>query len=192
MRFRLFLLSLSGLACLATLPVHADCVAPLNDVRIPNGNKATMEEMVAASHTLQENTTEVESFFHCLKSEQAAKIDAIGPAITDEQRTKIASEYANRLTAEQEKLQRLADRFDLEERNFRTRQATLTANDEDAEETAAVNEAERDATEQAHKDAAAEKADAKETGQGVNTAKPRIKTKPIVPPKTTEPTPTPQ
>lgn len=173
MRIRLLLLPLSSVALLAMTPAHADCVAPLNDVRIPNGNKATMEEMVAANHTLQENTTEVESFFHCLKNEQAAKIDAIGPDITDEQRTKIASEYANRLAAEQDKMQRLADRFDLEERNFHTRQATIAANDEEVEQTAAVNEAERDATEQAHKDAATERADEKESEQGVNPAKPK-------------------
>ena len=184
------LLSLPVLLMLATTPVGAECVAPLNDVHIPNGNKASMTEMVAASHAIQENTTEVESFFHCLKSEQAAKIDAIGPDITDEQRAKIASEYGNRLTAEQDKLQRLADRFDLEERNFRTKQANVESNDETTEETEAVNSAERDDAEQARRDAAAEKAEEKSSGNGNANGSATTKPKGTPPPKKYNP-PTP-
>ena len=41
------LLPLSIVATLAAAPVFAECVAPLNDVRIPNGNKATMDEIMA-------------------------------------------------------------------------------------------------------------------------------------------------
>jgi hypothetical protein len=136
---------------LAEAPALAQCVAPLNDVRIPNGNKTTMEEMVAANHAIQENTTEVEAYWQCLKAEQTAKIDAIGPDITDDQKAKIASEYLNRHNAEADKLQNLADRYDAAERSFRTKQAAAASTEEDNQEAAAVNEAERDAAEQARR-----------------------------------------
>ena len=136
---------LSIVMSLAAAPAFADCVAPLNDVKIPNGNKATMEEMVAANHALQENTTEVESYWHCLKGEQAAKIAAIGPDITDDQKAKISSEYMNRHNAEADKLQSLADRFDVAERSFRAKVAAADSAEEANEEAAAVNAAEQDA-----------------------------------------------
>lgn len=153
------LLPLSIVATLAVAPAFAGCVAPLNDVRIPNGNKATMDEIVAANYALQENTSEVDAYTHCLKVEQEAKIAAIGPDITDEQQAKIASEYVNRLKAENEKLQNLAERYSEEVRNFRTRQAAEESAEQSNEEAAAVRAAGQDAAEKARHDAAAQKAD---------------------------------
>lgn len=153
------LLSLSVLVALAGAPAFAVCVAPLNDVRIPNGNKATMDEILSANQALQENTSEVEAYTRCMKAEQEAKIAAIGPDITDEQKAKIASEYVNRQNAESEKLQRLADLYDVAVRNFRAKQAAAKATDEANQQAAAVNAAEQDAAEKARHDAAAEKAE---------------------------------
>ena len=117
------LLPLSLVAALAAAPAFADCTAPMNDVKIPNGNKATMDEMIAAKHAIQENNTAVETYTQCLKAEQDAKIAAIGAQVTDEQKVKIASEYVNRQNAEVEKLQSLADRFNVEVRAFKAKQA---------------------------------------------------------------------
>jgi len=152
------LLPLSMVATLVAAPAYAGCSAPLNDVRIPNGNKATMAEIVAANHALQENTTEVEAYTHCLKTEQQAKIAAIGPDITDDEKSRIASEYVNRLKAENDKVQNLADRYNEEVRNFRARQATENSAEQNNEEAAAARAAEQDAAEKAHHDAAAQKA----------------------------------
>ena len=149
-------LPLSIVFTLVGAPALAECVAPLNDVRIPNGNKATMEEMVATNHAIQENTTEVEAYWQCLKAEQTAKIDAIGPDITDDQKAKIASEYVNRHNAEADKLQNLADRYDAAERSFRAKQAAVTSTEEENQEAAAVNEAERDAAEKARREGLAQ------------------------------------
>lgn len=152
------LLPLSLVATLVAAPAYAGCVAPLNDVRIPNGNKATMDEIVDANYALQANTTEVEAYMHCLKVEQQTRIAAIGPDITDEQRSKITSEYANRLRVENEKLQNLADRYNEEVRNFRAKQAAQKSAEQRDLEGAAARAAEQDAAEKARHDAAAQKA----------------------------------
>jgi hypothetical protein len=155
------LVPLSIVVALAGAPAFAGCVAPLNDVRLPNGNKATTDEMTAAKHAIQENNTEVEAYTQCMKAEQDAKIDAIGPDITDEQKSKIASEYVNRQNAELEKLQSLADRYTIEVRTFKARQAAAKSTDQANQETAAVNSAEQDAAEKARHAAQAEKANEK-------------------------------
>jgi hypothetical protein len=153
------LVSLSIVVTFAAAPAFSACVAPLNDVKIPNGNKATMQEILAANEALQENTTEIEAYTRCLKAEQQAKLDAIGPDITDQQRSKIASEYVNRQNAESEKLQKLAGLYDVAVRNFRAKQAAAESTDQANEQAAAVNAAEQDTAEKARHDAAAGKTD---------------------------------
>jgi hypothetical protein len=155
------LLLLSIVVALTAAPAFAGCVTPLNDIRLPNGNKATTGEMIAAQHAIQENNTEVEAYTQCMKAEQDAKIAAIGPDITDEQKSKIASEYVNRQNAEVEKLQSLADRYSVEVRTFKAKQASVKSTDQTNQETAAVNSAEQDAAEKARHDAQAQKANEK-------------------------------
>jgi hypothetical protein len=117
------LLPLSVVAALVTAPAFADCTAPTKEVNIPDGSKATMDEMLAAKHAIQENNTAVETYTQCLKAEQDAKIAAGGTDMKDEERVKISTEYATRQNAEVEKLQKLADKFNVEVRAFKAKQA---------------------------------------------------------------------
>jgi hypothetical protein len=141
-----------------------------------------MEEIVAANHAIQENTTEVEAYAHCLKAEQQAKIDAIGPDITDEQKSKIASEYVNRQNAETEKLQNLADRYSDAVRNFRARQVAEKSTEQTNQETAAVNAAEQDAAAKARHDAAAQKAEETATQRAEQAPTQKAEQAPTTPP----------
>jgi hypothetical protein len=81
-----------------------------------------MDEMLAAKRAIQENNTAVEAYTQCLKAEQDAKIAAGGPEMKDEERVKISTEYANRQNAEVEKLQKLADQFNVEVRAYKAKQ----------------------------------------------------------------------
>jgi hypothetical protein len=108
-------------------PAHATCTAPTNEVKIPNGSTATMEEMLAAKKAIQENNAVVETYTQCLKAEQEAKIAAGGPDMKDEAKVKISTEYANLQNVEVEKLQKLADQFNVEVRAFKAKQAAAQA-----------------------------------------------------------------
>ena len=106
---------------------HATCTAPTNEVKIPNGSTATMDEMLAAKHAIQENNAVVETYTQCLKAEQEAKLAAGGPDMKDEEKVKISTQYANLQNAEVEKLQKLADQFNIEVRAFKAKQAAAQA-----------------------------------------------------------------
>ena len=116
------LLPLALAAALMAAPAFADCTAPNNDVKIPDGAKATMDEMLAAKHAIQENDSAVQAYVQCLKAEQDAKIAAGGPDMKDEEKVKISTEYTNRQNAEVEKDQKLADKFNVEVRAFKAKQ----------------------------------------------------------------------
>jgi hypothetical protein len=108
-------------------PAHAACTAPTNEVKIPNGNTATMDEMLVAKKAIQENNAVVETYTQCLKAEQEAKLAAGGPDMKDEAKVKISTEYANLQNIEVEKLQKLADQFNVEVRAFKAKQAAAQA-----------------------------------------------------------------
>ena len=57
-----FLLPLSLLATLMAAHAFADCTAPTADVKIPNGAKATMDDMLAAKRAIKENDDAVKAY----------------------------------------------------------------------------------------------------------------------------------
>ena len=114
-----FLLPLSLAATLLAGPALADCVAPAEDVKIPDGNTATMDEMLTAKRAIKANDDAVKSYADCLKGELDAKIAAGGDKMKDEDKQKINVDYANRQNAAVDKLQKLGDKFNAEVRAYK-------------------------------------------------------------------------
>jgi len=115
------LLTLSLVAALAAAPVYADCPAPNSEIKMPDGATATKDEMLAAQHAIKDINAAVATFTTCLQTEQDAKIAAGGDKLTDADRTKISTEYVNRQNVEVEKLQKLADQFNVELRAYKAK-----------------------------------------------------------------------
>jgi hypothetical protein len=121
------LLPVSLLAAWMVSPAFADCAAPNFDFTVPDGSKATREEMLAAQHSIRDGDAALKSFADCLKTEQDARIAAGGDGMKDEEKVKISNEYATRQNAEVEKLQKLADEFNVALRAYKARQAPPAA-----------------------------------------------------------------
>jgi hypothetical protein len=117
------LLPLSLVAALAVAPVYADCTPPTIAVKIPDGASATKEDMLAAQHAIKDGDAAIAAFADCLRTEQDAKIAAGGDKLTDADKLKISADYVNRQNAEVEKLQKLADQFNVELRAYKAKLA---------------------------------------------------------------------
>jgi hypothetical protein len=103
------------LAALAATSALADCQAPEGTVQIPNGAAATRDEMVAAQKAVKAYDNAVRAYSACLEQEQHAKVGA--------DRGVLADEYSRRSEAEVDKLEKLADKFNVELRAFKARNA---------------------------------------------------------------------
>jgi hypothetical protein len=99
----------------------ADCAAPATDANIPNGSKATKEEMVAAQRAVKAYDAAVKTYSDCLKTAQDAEISAAGDKLTEEMRQKIVTKYADKTNVEVDKLQKMADKFNAELKAFRAK-----------------------------------------------------------------------
>jgi len=105
------------LAALAATSALADCPAPDGTVQIPNGAAATRDEMVAAQKAVKAYDNAVRAYSACLEQEQHAK------ATPGADRGVLADEYSRRSEAEVDKLEKLADKFNVELRAFKARNA---------------------------------------------------------------------
>ena len=117
------LLPLSLLTVWLATPAFADCTTPNFEFTIPDGSKATRDEMLAAQHSIRDGDAALKTFADCLKTEQDAKIAAGGENMKDADKIKISNEYALRQNAQVEKLQKLADEFNVSLRAYKARQA---------------------------------------------------------------------
>lgn len=112
------LLTVSMLGMLAMGPAFADCTAPDGNVQIPSGDTATRDEMIAAQKAVKAYDATVKAYSECLQQEADAKIAAGGD------KAKISEEYAKRSNVEVDKLQKIADKFNVELRAFKAKNAS--------------------------------------------------------------------
>ena len=66
---RLITAAAAGLLMLSAGALHAECLFPGSEIDIPDGSKASKEEMIAAIKKLKDLQAEMEAFRTCLDDE---------------------------------------------------------------------------------------------------------------------------
>ena len=110
------LLALPLLLAIAT-GARADCVYPQAPQSLPNGSKATKDEMLVAQAQVKEYSKTVqEVYLPCLESEEnesIAALDNMDPEYTAK-KTNIEAVHAKKHNAALDELQAVADRWSVE------------------------------------------------------------------------------
>ena len=114
-------LPIAALIAVATTPVFADCVAPTASITVPDGNTATVDELVAAKKAVNAYDAAVQDFTSCLSTEEDAAITALGDKATAAQKAKVQKQYELRSNNEVDKLHALADKLNLAIRAYKAR-----------------------------------------------------------------------
>lgn len=100
---------------------HAACVYPQAPQALPNGSKATKEEMLAAQSQVKEYSKTVqEVYLPCLESEKTesiAALDNMDPEYTLK-KANIETMHAKKHNAALDELQAVADRWNTERKAF--------------------------------------------------------------------------
>jgi hypothetical protein len=116
-----FLLPLTMTAVLAAGTAHAACNKPEGNVDIPNGSKATKEQMIATQKLVKALDTAVKSYGDCLAGEQDAEIAKGGDKMTQDARDKIVDRYSKLINEEVDKVSKIAARFNAEVKAFKAK-----------------------------------------------------------------------
>ena len=116
--------SLTAVAALAAGNAYAACSYPTAPEALPDGNTATLEEMVAAQKTVKEFDAAITAYTACLKLESdstIAKIDQSDPKKADAQKKDLERMQIQKHNAAVEADEALATRFNEQLKTFKAK-----------------------------------------------------------------------
>ena len=107
------LFAITALAALAS-PVYADCSYPSPPTKIPDGNTATKQEMIAAHEVVTQYNKDINAYVACIKLEHEAAKTKAGDKPTPEQKAdmeRMERVEVQKNNAAVDQLQSIAARF---------------------------------------------------------------------------------
>lgn len=113
----------AALAALIGSPVFAACVEPTAPGSLPDGNTATMQEMVATQQAIVALNNATNSYIDCLKKEHDAAIAAAGDGISTRQKDQLDKDETTKQNHAVDTLNQLAGRFNEQVRIFKAKNA---------------------------------------------------------------------
>ncbi len=118
--------ALSAIAALAALagPVYADCSYPPPPTKIPDGNTATMEEMIEAKKAVTQYNKDINAYVACIKLEHDSAVSKVGDKPTPEQKEdmkRMEEMEVQKNNAAVDQLQSIADRFNEQVRIYKAK-----------------------------------------------------------------------
>ena len=100
-------------------PVYADCSYPPPPAKLPDGNTATMEEMLEAKKAVTQYNKDINAYVACIKLEHETAVTNAGDKITPEQKAEMEKMAVQKNNAAVDQLQSVADRFNEQVRIYK-------------------------------------------------------------------------
>ena len=104
------LFSLALVATLAAAPTYAACTYPKAPEKIPDGQSATLEEMLATQKLVKQFDTDIGAYQTCLEEEHNAAL-ASAAGLSEEQKAERQKILAQKQNAAADDAQAVASRF---------------------------------------------------------------------------------
>ncbi len=109
-------------AGLAAAPAFADCTYPKAPTPVPDGNTASLEEMVAANKAVKAYNVEIESYLGCIQKDHDTKVAQGGDTLSEDQKKQMAAMLAQKNNAAVDELQAVAAKVNEQIRIYKARQ----------------------------------------------------------------------
>ncbi len=114
------LFAITALAALAG-PVYADCTYPPPPAKLPDGNSATMEEMLERQKAVTQYNKDINAYVACIKLEHESAVTNAGDKLTPQQKTDMEKMEVQKNNAAVDQLQSIADRFNEQVRLYKAK-----------------------------------------------------------------------
>ena len=114
------LFAITVLAALAG-PVYADCTYPPPPAKLPDGNSATMEEMLEGKKAVTQYNKDINAYVACIKLEHETAVTNAGDKLTPQQKADIEKMEVQKNNAAVDQLQSIADRFNEQVRLYKAK-----------------------------------------------------------------------
>jgi hypothetical protein len=117
------LIAIAALAALTAGPVYADCPYPTPPEKIPDGNSASLSEMVAVKKAIADYDAAMGVYLDCIKQEHVDAVAKAGDKLTDKQKQELDHIETQRHNAAVAQLQGVADHFNEQVRIYKAKNA---------------------------------------------------------------------
>jgi hypothetical protein len=114
------LFAITALAALAG-PVYADCTYPPPPAKLPDGNNATMEEMLEGKKAVTQYNKDINAYVSCIKLEHETAVTTAGDKLTPQQKADMEKMEVQKNNAAVDQLQSIADRFNEQVRLYKAK-----------------------------------------------------------------------
>jgi hypothetical protein len=114
------LFAITALAALAG-PVYADCTYPPPPAKLPDGNSATMEQMLDGKKAVTQYNKDINAYVACIKLEHETAVTNAGDKLTPQQKADMEKMEVQKNNAAVDQLQTIADRFNEQVRLYKAK-----------------------------------------------------------------------
>ena len=116
------LLAAAAVAAAILAPAaYADCTYPQAPSQIPDGNTATLAQMLAAQKAVSGYNQEMTAYLSCIQLERDSRVAQAGAQLTKQQKQELEAIEIQKHNAAVDQLHSVADRFNAEVRIFKAR-----------------------------------------------------------------------
>lgn len=115
--------AMAAVAALAAGTAYADCPYPPPPDKIPDGNTASLDDMVAAKKAVTAYDAAIGSYLDCIKQEHQDAVAKGGDKLTDKQKQDLDHMETSRHNAAVAQLQTVADRVNEQIRVYKAKNA---------------------------------------------------------------------
>lgn len=112
---------LVGIALLAAPSAWAACSYPQSPEKIPDGNTATKEEMMAAQKAVRKYNDDINAYISCIKLEHDESIAKESASLTEEQKKERERMQVQKHNAAIDELEAVATRFNEQVKVFKAK-----------------------------------------------------------------------
>jgi opacity protein-like surface antigen len=123
------LLAAAALAAAMLAPAaYADCSYPQAPTDLPDGNTATLKEMLAGMQRVSAYNKEMTAYLSCIKLERDSRVAAAGATLTKQQKQELEAIEIQKNNAAVDQLHSVADQFNAQVKIFKARDKKSDSN----------------------------------------------------------------
>jgi hypothetical protein len=112
----------AAIAAVALAPAaYADCSYPPAPSHIPDGNTATLKEMLAAMQQVSAYNKAMTAYLSCIKLERDSRVATAGATLTKQQKQELEAIEIQKNNAAVDQLHAVADQFNAQVKIFKAR-----------------------------------------------------------------------
>jgi len=123
------LLAAAALAAVVLAPAaYADCSYPQAPTDLPDGNTATLKEMLAGMQRVSAYNKEMTAYLSCIKLERDSRVASAGATLTKQQKQELEAIEIQKNNAAVDQLHAVADQFNAQVKLYKARDKKSDSN----------------------------------------------------------------